>query len=85
MVRVHRSTTDLATAWRIRDALACHPLLGGGGAHIDVIASFENVVLDGWTDDEKLTGLAVKLAGRAAGRRAVRTQLAVRSLPRAAP
>lgn len=79
MVRVHRATTDLATAWRIRDELAGHPLLGGAAAHIEVLAGFEKVELDGWTDDENLTRLAVRLTVRAAGRRAVRTRLSLRN------
>jgi hypothetical protein len=79
MVRVHQATTDLATAWRIRDELACHPLLGGAAAHIEVRAGFEKVELDGWTDDETLTRVAIRLTVRAAGRRAVRAQLSPRA------
>ena len=75
MVRVHPTTTDKITAWRVRDALACHPLLGGATAQISVSAGIENVILTGWTLDERLMQEAQHLARRAAGRRVVQMQL----------
>jgi hypothetical protein len=77
MVRVHGDTSDRATAWRIRDALAAHPLLGGGAAQIRIIATREGIVLEGWTLDEDVRQLAVRMAHRAAGRRAVQLRLHV--------
>jgi hypothetical protein len=62
----------------VRDALAAHPLLGGHLAQITVIAGYEGVVLDGWAQDEDVLHLAVKLARRAAGPRAVQTNLQMR-------
>lgn len=75
MVRVHPTTTDKITAWRVRDALACHPLLGGATAQISVTAGRESVVLDGWTLDDRLVQEAQRLARRVAGRRVVQIQL----------
>ncbi len=78
MVRVDQSTTDRIVAWRVRDALAAHPLLGGHLAQITVIAGYEGVVLDGWAQDEEVLHLAVKLARRAAGSRSLQTNLQMR-------
>lgn len=78
MVKVHRTTTDQPAAWRVRDALAAHPLLGGALAQIHVIASTRGIILDGWALDEQTVALAVRLACRAAGQRAVQTKLRVR-------
>lgn len=75
MVRVHVTTTDLVTAWRVRDALAAHPLLGGATAQIHVIATTQGIVLDGWALNEQTVQLAVRLACRAAGQRAVQPRL----------
>jgi hypothetical protein len=75
MVKVHHTTTDSVTAWHIRDRLASHPLLGGATAQISVIASHEDIVLDGWALDERVIQLALKLARRAAGHRAVKHKL----------
>jgi hypothetical protein len=75
MVRVHHGATDKITAWRVRDALACHPLLGGASAHINIVADREMVVLRGWTVDERLGQVAEQLARRVAGRRVVHLQL----------
>lgn len=75
MVRVHAMTTDKITAWRIRDVLACHPLLGGGTAQIDVEVAHERVTLTGWTADERLIQLVEQLARRAAGRHAISIQI----------
>lgn len=75
MVRVSTGTSDRVTAWRIRDALAMHPLLGGSTAQIQVSATYERVVLEGWTLDEELTQLAIRLALQAAGRRSVQPNL----------
>lgn len=68
MVRVAVNATDPDTAWRVRDALASHPLLGGATAQITVIASDHCVVLEGWTVDDQVKQLAIRLARRAAGR-----------------
>jgi len=78
MVRVDQRTTDRIVAWRVRDALAAHPLLGGHMAQITVTAGYEGVVLDGWAQDEEVLRLAVKLAHRAAGSRTIQTNLLMR-------
>ncbi len=75
MVRVHGDTSDRATAWRIRDALAAHPLLGGGARRSR--HHREGIVLEGWTLDEDVRQLAIRMAHRAAGRRAVQLRLHV--------
>jgi len=75
MVKVHQHTTDQVVAWRVRDALAAHPFLGGATAQIQVIASYEGVILDGWVVDEHIMQLAVRLAHRAAGKRCVQHRL----------
>lgn len=80
MVRVNGMTTDKATAWRIRDALAAHPLLGGVTAQISVAAGPDGVVLTGWTSDEALLEMAARLAARAAGRRPIRLQIRPRRI-----
>ncbi|GEM_PF-2107502 len=79
MVRVLPTTHNKALAWRIRDALARHPLLGGGMAHIEIDARLEVVILQGWVMDAKLEQTALQLAQRAAGSRPVQTRLVVRS------
>ncbi|MEZ4870436.1 MAG: BON domain-containing protein [Caldilineaceae bacterium] len=71
MVRVKANTTDHIVAWRVRDALAAHPLLGGATAQIEIVADYEDVVLDGWALDSEVVALAIKLARRVAGRRTV--------------
>ena len=71
MVRVAAATSDHITAWRIRDSLASHPMLGGGTANIRVHADHNHVVLDGWAMDAAVRELAMKIAARSAGRRAV--------------
>lgn len=71
MIHVHQTTTDVITAWRVRDALAEHPLLAGCTAQISVIASNQGVILDGWTVDLHMVEVAVRLARRAAGHRIV--------------
>lgn len=75
MVRVHALTTDKITAWRIRDSLAGHPLLGSVAAQIDVQADHEAVTLTGWAADEGLLRLVKQLALSAAGRRSVSMQI----------
>jgi hypothetical protein len=80
MVRVAINAADPDTAWRVRDALASHPLLGGATAQITVIASHHCVILEGWTVDEQVKQLAIRLAKRAAGRCVV--QLRLQSRPR---
>ena len=77
MVRVHGTTTDKITAWRIRDLLACHPLLGGAAADIHVTAHYDEVVLVGWIADEGLSAAAARLARGTAGRRTVDLQLRI--------
>src|SRR5690606_6179772 len=62
MVRVSHGTADRITAWRVRDALACHPLLGGATAQISIHADFESVTLEGWTLDDRVQQLAIRLA-----------------------
>jgi hypothetical protein len=78
MVRVAINAADPATAWRVRDALASHPLLGGATAQITVKASYHCVVLEGWTVDDQVRQLAIRLARRAAGRCAVQMRLSSR-------
>ena len=75
MVRVAINAADPDTAWRVRDALASHPLLGGATAQITVIASQHCVVLEGWTVDEEVRQLAIRLARRAAGHCVVQLRL----------
>jgi hypothetical protein len=59
----------------VRDALASHPLLGGATAQITVIASNHCVVLEGWTVDDQVKQVALRLARRAAGHCAVQLRL----------
>lgn len=75
MVKVSQNTTDQIVAWRVRDALAAHPLLGGATAQIHVIADYEEIMLVGWAVDEAVIQLAVRLAQRIAGKRAVCSDL----------
>lgn len=75
MVRVHFTSTDHINAWRVRDALAAHPLLGGATAHITIYAHLHGIVLEGWVVDESTLNLAARLARRAAGPRAIQTRL----------
>jgi hypothetical protein len=75
MVRVEMNGVNLDMAWRVRDALASHPLLGGATAQITVIANQHGVVLDGWTVDDQIKQLAMRLARRAAGRCVVQMRL----------
>jgi hypothetical protein len=75
MVRVAINAADLDTAWRVRDALASHPLLGGATAQITVIASHHCVILEGWTVDDQVRQLAIRLAKRAAGHCLVQLRL----------
>jgi hypothetical protein len=79
MVKVHISTTDHVAAWRVRDALAAHPLLGGATAQISVIAHCHGIVLDGWALDDRAVKLAVRLAHGAAGHRGVQPRLHTRN------
>lgn len=71
MVKVDQKTTDLGAGWRIRDALAAHPLLGGPTADIHILAHYDGVVLSGWALDERVLRLAIQLARRAAGKRTI--------------
>jgi hypothetical protein len=75
MVRVALNAADPDTAWRVRDALATHPLLGGATAQITVIAGHHCVMLEGWTMDDQVKQLAIRLAKRAAGHCAVQLRL----------
>ncbi len=79
MVRVDLNTADPCTAWRVRDALASHPLLGGATAHITIRATLTGVLLEGWTVDDEVQRLAQLLARRAAGKRSVELRLHSRS------
>jgi delta 1-pyrroline-5-carboxylate dehydrogenase len=80
MVKVHAHTTDRVVAWRVRDALAAHPLLGGATAQIQVIGSHEGVVLEGWVLDERVVQLALRLAYKAAGKRCIQLRLHTHSM-----
>ncbi len=84
MVKVHHHTTDRIVAWRVRDALAAHPLLGGATAQIQVIGSYEGVILEGWVLDERVVALALRLAHRAAGKRCIQLRLQTHTTPRPA-
>ncbi len=75
MVQIEANPRDPAAAWRVRDALAAHPLLGGATAQIKICASRDAIILEGWVLDETVRALAVRLAQRAAGRRTVQTRL----------
>lgn len=83
MICVARSAVDLATAWRVRDALARHPLLAGSVTRIQINASRENISLEGWVLDEQLQQLAQQIALREAGCRPVLIRLVtgVNSVP----
>jgi osmotically-inducible protein OsmY len=78
MIRVSPSTVDQATAWRVRDAMARHPLLGGAIAEIHITACRDVVTLEGWVLDEGLQELATRIAMRAAGSRPVTERLRIR-------
>jgi hypothetical protein len=75
MVRVALNLADPAIAWRVRDALASHPLLGGATAQITVTACHHGLILEGWTVDERVTQLAIRLARRAAGHCPIQIEL----------
>lgn len=77
MVKVHHNTTDQIVAWRVRDVLAAHPLLGGATAQIHIIAGYEEIVLVGWAVDEAVVQLAIRLTQRVAGKRAVQRDLQI--------
>lgn len=77
MVKVDHNTTDPIVAWRVRDALAAHPLLGGATAQIHIIAGYETIILAGWAADEAVIQLAVRLTRRAAGKRTVQQALQI--------
>jgi len=83
MVKVNHHTTDRVVAWRVRDALAAHPLLGSATAQIQIIANYEGVVLEGWVLDERLIQLAIRLAKGAAGKRCIQARLHTHACPRA--
>jgi len=80
MVKVHVTTTHHPAAWRVRDALAAHPLLAGAMAQIDVRACGQGIVLEGWAMDEATVQLAMRIACRAAGQHAVQPQLLAHKL-----
>ena len=75
MVKVDCQTTDQIVAWRVRDALAAHPLLGGATAQIHIIGGYDEIILEGWAADEQVIHLATQLTRRAAGRRTVAPRL----------
>jgi hypothetical protein len=81
MVKVHTNTTDKVAAWRVRDALAAHPLLGGATAQISVVAHLQGIVLDGWVIDDQVMQVAIRLANHAAGQRAVQAKLCTTKRP----
>ena len=81
MVKVHTNTTDKVTAWRVRDALAAHPVLGGATAQISVIAHLQVIILDGWVIDDHAIQVAIRLANHAAGQRAVQPRLCTTNRP----
>jgi len=80
MVKVHLATTNQPAAWRVRDALAAHPLLGGALAQIHIKAGADGIILEGWAHDEQVIRLAMQLACRAAGQRAVQHRLHLRAI-----
>lgn len=75
MVTVHCRTTDTITAWRVRDALACHPLLGGATADIAIEATHAHVTIHGWIAKQELTMVVNRLARQSAGRRTVEVEV----------
>lgn len=75
MVRVDQQTTDQIAGWRVRDALAAHPLLGGATAQIHIVADYECIILCGWALDEEVIQLAERMARRVAGKRSVQADL----------
>ena len=75
MVRVDATATDQCTAWRVRDALAAHPLLAGASAQIYIRAGHDGVVLEGWARDERIVQVALRLAYRSVGRRSLQSRL----------
>ncbi|MCB9138277.1 MAG: BON domain-containing protein [Caldilineaceae bacterium] len=75
MVRIHHKTSDPQMAWRVRDALACHPLLGGAMAQISVTARRDAVILQGWVADDDLKRTAIRLTTQVAGRRPLYIEL----------
>lgn len=75
MVIVHKAAVEHAAAWRVRDTLAAHPLLGGATAYIQVSISPTGILLEGWVMDERTAQLAIRLACRIAGRRTVQPNL----------
>jgi osmotically-inducible protein OsmY len=77
MICVSPSTIDQATAWRVRDAMARHPLLGGAIVQIQIEACRDAVTLEGWVLDEGLQQLAIQIARRAAGSRVVMERLRI--------
>ena len=78
MVKVSQQTKDHATAWRVRDAMARHPLLGGCAVRILVCGERRHVTLNGWAGDRRLAELALHLARRAAGNSSVSSELLTR-------
>ncbi len=85
MVKVNHHTTDRIVAWRVRDALAAHPLLGGATAQIQVIGSYEGVILEGWVLNERVVALALRLACRVAGKRCIQMRLQTHTTARPLP
>ena len=75
MVQIEACPRDPAAAWRVRDSLAAHPLLGGSTAYIKIVANHDGIVLEGWAIDEAVRALAVRMAQRVAGRRAVEVHM----------
>jgi hypothetical protein len=80
MVRVACNGANPDTAWRVRDALASHPLLGGATAQITVVACHHGLRLEGWTVDDQVRQLAIRLARRAAGRCPLQSSLYSRQI-----
>lgn len=78
MIQVSSGSGDTALAWRVRDALARHPLLGGATTDITIEVSSQIITLEGWVLDEGLSDLAQRLASRAAGRHPIRLRLLIR-------
>jgi hypothetical protein len=81
MVKVSAAAIDQSMAWRVRDALASHPLLGGATACISVVAGPDRIVLEGWTLDEHVRQIALRMALRSAGKRPVQANLRARPHP----
>ena len=85
MVKVAAGTYDQSTAWRVRDGTGEPSLLGGATACITVFVDADRVVLKGWTLDEYVLQVAMRVAVRSAGRRPVQSHLHAQPIPNLRP